>query len=405
MQFRKFFLCIFLITLTLSGCDASETKEIYSIHTPNSACIRSGYSLYENGLIYKNSGTAYFLDYHSFAATPLCNKPNCTHSTNSCIAQIVTNFGMNGTPPLVYQDQIYYFTESDEITEGENGQSTSYEIQCQLHKIDIANGEQTIVCTFNGMEATCSSTVYLEGNTLYFVANNGALQDDNGAWSYFSSAGSQYLCSVDLDSGTFTDYGQINDPAKVTTTLFAVNKSAFGLNGEVKINGFYDGKLWMSYYYADSSEALIEIYNETGDFPDFSNPVWHIETVTFDLTTKELVVSNQPAVAFVDEERYVYWNTDKEQYQINGKDGEIVLHEFPRASRLDIVHDHAFDALNPSLCYNLSTEKLENIAPEYVDQGAEIITYAENAYIIQYMDEDTNTTTFASVPASELFTE
>ena len=57
------------------------------------------------------------------------------------------------------------------------------------------------------------------------------------------------------------------------------------------------------------------------------------------------------------------------------------------------------------MCYNLSTGKLEKIAPEYVDQGAEIITYAENAYIIQYMDEDTNTTTFASVPASELFTE
>lgn len=397
---RSLFMCIIPFLVGLFGCSTCEPA--YSIQTPSAATFASTKNVYQNGLIYVSAGTAYFLDYDSFSGVPLCNQPNCTHSSNTCAAKIVTNFGMNSTPPVVYRDQVYYFTETDNIAEGGDGESTSYEIQCQLHRIDISSGEQTLVCEFDEMEATCSSCVYLHENTLYFIANNGALQDDAGAWYYFTSAGVQYLCAVDLDSGTFTNCGQVNTTDHVNSTLFVKDGGAYGLNGDVRIQGMYDGKLWMSYYYADSADTLLEAFQESGDVPDIANPVWHTELVAYDFEAQEISRTETESVPCVGNGYYIDWDADQGQYIAQQGDKKITLRDFPKDSFLSIVNDLVFNRLKTDACFDLSDQKARKINSEYTEKGISVVDFHDNAYIVQYYDSETESDIFEAVTENKL---
>ena len=410
MKYRKHLvICIVAAAIGLSACGTTKTEDKYAIHTPDPAFFSSYSDAYENGMVYINANdiAAYFLDYTSFVGAPLCNKPNCTHAQNDCIAKLVTNFGDTTTPPVIYQDNVYYFTESDDIVTSEDGRDTSYAIECKLHKVDISNGEQTTVCTFDGMEATRTSGVYLDNGVLYFIANNGSIQDSRGAWSYFSTAGIQYMCSVDLNSGTFTNYGQINDTEKAATTLFCKDNTAYGINGDVKTLGVYDGKIWMSYSYADSVDALYDVFVSTGDFPDSSTSVWHNEAVTFDLSTKELSVSSEPLASCIGEDTYIYWDSDQKQYIARKKDGEKAMAGFSKnqTSLLHVIHDLVYDEYHPTTCYDFAANTVKTIADPYCDKGIQILAYENQKYVIQYYDAETDTMVFKDVPKSELLGE
>ena len=72
----------------------------------------------------------------------------------------------------------------------------------------------------------------------------------------FSTAGKQWICSVNLDTGDLTNYGRVNEDEKVDTTLFSVNNSSFGINGNVRIDGVYQNKIYMHYYYVNDEDCL-----------------------------------------------------------------------------------------------------------------------------------------------------
>lgn len=407
MKCKKIFVCCAIsLTIGLIGCRMPKTEQTYSIQTPEKALLSWNRNVYENGLVYANQNAAYFLDYPTFTGTPLCNQPNCTHQGNSCIAKIVVNFGMNGTPPVIYQDNIYYFTKTEGIVDSEDGKFTSYRIDCQLHQIDVSSGDQTVLCKFEGMEATCSSCVYLDGNTLYFIANNGSLQDNAGGWSYFTSAGVQYLCSVDFDSGAFTNLGQVNTAEHVDSTLFAKDGGGtYGVNGDVRIQGMYDGKLWMSYYYADSSDALMDLLQETGDFPGIEDPVWHAELVAYDFDTQEISRSEAASVPCIGEGYYIDWDSEQEQYIAKQEDGEITLTDFPKADLLRIVNNLVFDEYEMDICFDLSDQKLKKINPEYTEKGISVVDFQDESYIVQYYNTETDAILFEAVSESDLLGE
>ena len=82
---RKTLVGITLTALVLTGCTAQE--ESYYVRNKDDAYYDMGYNVYENGLVYTQSGAsgkqAYFLDYETMNSVPLCNKPNCTHGSAS----------------------------------------------------------------------------------------------------------------------------------------------------------------------------------------------------------------------------------------------------------------------------------------------------------------------------------
>lgn len=345
---------------------------------------------------------ARFLEYKTFTDTALCNKPNCAHKSSDCIAQIVTNSGFSSTPPIVYKDNVYFFTSTQNIVDSKDGKSTSYDIQCKLHKINLHTGEAKVVCTFTDMEANTSPNVFLQNEILYFIANNGSLQTPSGAWNYFSTAGLQYFCSVNLETGEFTNYGQINDTEKAHSTLFTIGESAFGINGNVSLAGIYDNKIWLYYYYADSAEDLYQILNDTGEAPDNSNPIYHRENITFDLDSKKLEASSQPDADCIGDGYYIYWNSNQKQYLAKQGDKEIPLQNFPKANILQIYNDIVWDLQDTKSCYNLKTGVISELSDKYKDKEIEIVGTENESFIIQFYESDSDKTTFEIVSESDL---
>ncbi len=381
---------------------SSETEEEdnYAIQTPDNVVMNTTRNFYENGLIYEADDTAYFLEYDSFQGTTLCNKPNCTHSDGSCIGQIVTK---GGTPPVVYQDDVYYFEETDGIVESEDGTETTYEITCTLKRISLSSGTSEEVCEFAGMDATYYDTVYLSGNTLYFIASNGALQSEDGGWSYYSAAGKQYLCSVNLETGDFEDYGLINDNPYAENSLFCVEGSFYNMNSMVTMCGVYQNKIFFSYTCAETSEEIYDAFLEKGSMPGDDDVDWIYEVRAFDLETLEFCDTDLPYPVAVEEGYYLYWDDESGVYIVLDENGtETQLDGFEETFLPDIVNGKVW-ASEPNISYyDLTTGEITSCQnSKYQDCGAEVETFVDGQYIVQYMDES-GATSFDMVDESEL---
>lgn len=390
---------MFLVSLiSFTGC---EKRSDYSIETPQEGIFSQSKNLYNNGLIYINGNMAKFLEYKTLTDTVLCNKPNCNHKSGDCIAQIATNSGGGSTPPIVYNDNVYFFTSVENIVDSEDGRSSSFDIQCKLHKINLHTGESKIVCTFTGMESRTSSNVFLKDEILYFIANNGSIQTSSGAWYYFSTAGLQYFCSINLENGEYKNYGQINDNEKAHSTLFTKGESAFGINGNVSLAGIYDNKIWLYYYYTDSAETLYQILSNTGEVPDISDPIFHRENITFDLSSKKLEKSLQPDSACIGDGYYIYWNSNKKQYIAKQIDKEEPLQDFPKTNTLQIYNNIVWD-LDTGLCFNLKTGVMSELSDKYKTKKIEILGIINDRFIIQFYESDSDKTTFEIVSEADL---
>lgn len=401
MKKAKLIFLFIIGILSVTGCTAN--KDSYSIQTPENSIFYSAYNLYDNGFIYINqTNAAEFIDYETLVNTPVCNKPNCRHNDDYCISKLVTS---EGNLPIVYHDSVYYFTFTDEIIESKDGRSTSYDIQSQLNKIDLHSGKRETVAEFSDMEATSSNALYLENGVLYFIALNGSLQDNTGAWYYFSTSGSQYFCSIDLNTGKFVNYGQINNPEKAKSTLFCVEGGGqFGAGGNVIVDGIYDNKIWMHYSYADSADAIYTEYKKTGNFPGNDSPIMHRENVVFDLDTKKIEVSDKPDAACIGEGYYIYWDDNKNGY-ISEKEGkEIILEGFSKTfytSYLRICNNILWNLENEK-CFDLKNGTISEFSKKYNDKGVDIYCFKDNRYIINYYDEASKKIVFENVDEADL---
>lgn len=79
-----------MLTMNLCACGSESIQKGSNIQNFEQNHYITHANTYQNGVIYTgsegSSTAAYFLDYESMQAVPLCNKPNCAHKDTSCLA-------------------------------------------------------------------------------------------------------------------------------------------------------------------------------------------------------------------------------------------------------------------------------------------------------------------------------
>ena len=110
--------CLLLVFIFLSGCSNQPTQVPISSTTYKLCAVSSDYVMAEteDGIYASYFGHLLYADKTDLSKwTPVCNKPNCTHSRNdfNCDAAIVGGFYLN-------QGRIYY-CDSDSFYGGTNG--------------------------------------------------------------------------------------------------------------------------------------------------------------------------------------------------------------------------------------------------------------------------------------------
>jgi hypothetical protein len=336
------------------------------------------------------------------SSTPLCNKPNCDHKKSDCISKLITNDSTTSTPPIVYHDKVYYFSYNDKIVQGNNKSETTYEVDGTLSGIDLNTGEVNKICSLDDMEASSTDTLLLQDNLLYFIANNGSLQATDGTWQYFSTAGKQWICSVNLETGELTNYGRVNEDEKVDTTLFSVDNSSFGINGNVRIDGIYQNKIYMHYYYVSDQDSFLKYFEQYNTFPDSDEEMWETSYVVFDIETNKISMNVSTETIIATADHCIYWNGKQYVDESNGQQNE--LNNIPKYKYATIYDDIVwFSDIQRKYTeiVDLNTDKVYQLKSAYQLLNLRILAKLNDDYIVETFNDD-NSISFEKVPESSL---
>jgi hypothetical protein len=391
-----------LSVLLFTGCSDNTTKSNYSIGEPIQSTISNYSNSYKNGALYDSNDSIYFLNFDLMSSTPLCNKPNCDHKKSDCISKLITNDSTTSTPPIVYHDKVYYFSYNDKIVQGNNKSETTYEVDGTLSGIDLNTGEVNKICSLDDMEATSTDTLLLQDNLLYFIANNGSLQATDGTWQYFSTAGKQWICSVNLETGELTNYGRVNEDEKVDTTLFSVDNSSFGINGNVRIDGIYQNKIYMHYYYVSDQDSFLKYFEQYNTFPDSDEEMWETSYVVFDIETNEISMNVSTETIIATADHCIYWNGKQYVDESNGQQNE--LNNISKYKYATIYNDIVwFSDIQRKYTeiVDLNTDKVYQLKSAYQLLNLRILAKLNDDYIVETFNDD-NSISFEKVPESSL---
>ena len=121
---------IVLITLLFSFVFFSCNDKSSNIKNESASFwIDSIVNNYGNGRIYGEKPVRY-IDYDTMKSTVLCSKPNCTHQSSDCIANII------GDTPMLTENGIYFFNTVVEFEESNNGNRKQV-INSKLCKVSL----------------------------------------------------------------------------------------------------------------------------------------------------------------------------------------------------------------------------------------------------------------------------
>lgn len=362
--------------LVLTSCDVKDEK--YKIKDKELNVITALSNSYQNGIVYTNKDTCFFYDYASNISVPLCLKPNCTHKDDTCISKIITTSGCGTEHAVIYNDSIYFFTETESI-EGE-GKNTTYNIQSVLHKCDLKSGEIKDVLNISDLNCISSVNMVLDGNTVYFTASNAAYQFEDGTWLNAGS-GKQYLCSVNLTNNSFENYGLVNDNEFASNNVIITENSINAVADQVIISGVYSDKIYLYYQYVEDKNIIIDAIENSN-----SNINWKYEVKEFDLSTKKLNITHQAQPICMNDDWYV--TEDKSDKKIIAMNREGNSFEFDSLNELQfdcyqysIYNDKIWDLYN-GYVYDLSTSGTFKISEDFL--GGNIADYIsnDNKYVV-----------------------
>lgn len=381
----KRLICILLIFFSafFISCEKQETG--YRIKSKETAFYDMMYNVYENGLLYTTSnasGTqAYFLDYETMNSTPLCNKPNCTHSDSSCISSLCVT---NSNICFVYQDQVYWFQSDYEIIDSEDGTTQEADIKTQIKRADLKTGKVETFVEIDGVFMNHQIDCAVVDGILYVIGSYEMHQADNGTWGGFGRSGKQYLYSIDLESKTIKNYGQIND------NLYAENSynEDYSVYPEVNIDGIYQERLYMHYQYVEDAETIQSFVN--GDIA-YTDMPWKYEVKCLDLKTDTITLAEISNVLplSINEEHLVY-EKDNTIY-IMEADGTVTTAEGTKYNIM--LRDYRFVggrlwSGSMNWCYDPETERTYPLSEKYYDKSAFVLDCIDDNYIVQYYEND-----------------
>lgn len=374
-----------LASACLTGCISSDNDDSF-IQNKDNAYYDIGYNVYENGLLYLQSAQIgnelSFLDYESMCCIPLCNKPNCTHTSSDCISKFAFS---ESQMSFVYQDYIYWFTTDYRVIDKENGQSQDVEILTKCMRAMISTGEVETFIEIEGVFMNHAIDLAIANDRLYIIGSREMYQDEDGTWRGVSRSREQYLYSINLKTADVVMHSHINDSPHAENNWIH-GGSVFS---EVEIDGIYNGKLYMHYQYVEDPQVMIDIVNSM-EPADFNEIPWKYENKCFDIETGEITISELP---------YAWWISDNTYiYQKNGV--FYVMDEFGKSvAAPNITDDGIFNItyVNGIIwkCtggggFDPETEDEIIIADKYVNGDGKVMDYVNGNYVIQYYDENYN---------------
>lgn len=370
--------------LSLTSC--SSKNDEYKIKSKELNVISALSNSYENGLIYTSGGICNFYDYASDTSIPLCLKPNCTHNDKECISKILSTSGCGTEHAVIYEDNIYFFTETESI-EGE-GKDTSYNIQSVLHKCNLKSGEITDVLDIPDLNCISSVNMVLNNDTIYFTASNGAYQFEDGTWLN-AGFGKQYLCSVNLTDKNFENYGLVNDNEFASNNVIITENSINAVSDQVIISGVYNDKIYLYYSYVEDRNIIVDAI-ENNNY----NIDWKYEVKEFDLNAKKLNTVHEAQPICLNNNWYVTENKSDKKVIATDRSGNPVEFDSMNELQFDcyqysIYNDKVWDLYN-GYVYDLSTKETFQISEDFL--GGNIADYIsnENKYVICNYDSNGN---------------
>jgi len=202
-------------------------------------------------VIYRNTGEfPCVLDYKSMQSSVLCNIPNCSHTSSTCIANTLKS---THQLPIVYNNCIYYFlNEKNEI---QKDGKRDIELKTTVMKFSLSELKEEKVCEIDGYNANCDGgRSYLIGEDYYFTVNNGnPIYDESGNVIFSSNSGKAVLYKINLSTEELTDYGELFD-------FSTYSKKYKGYSIRPFFIGRNETKLYFSVLIGSGTEFKSEVY-------------------------------------------------------------------------------------------------------------------------------------------------
>lgn len=350
------------LCIILTGCSNKiEYRENNPKNTKNNSMqYISEYSYYKNGTAYTIGDSKVFLDFDIMERAPLCAVPNCTHTTSSCLAK---NIGEH-YKPVFYDNHVYYFVSNGGAVK-ETSDGPEFYIDSKLMKASLDSSSTEVVCEFHDCVPRESGRYVLYDNELFFVGDNrGATLDDYGNYNWGSSGGDFFLCSINLDTKKYKNYGSIYEKDKE----YEGSKYSRSSN----IYGIYNNKMYISHAFVKNQSI-----------EPTSDEYWTYVNFEFDFETRTWKESDLPSSPYMNSDFYSYYDAETENIKVLYQEKEyefelgMDMQEF-RTSRCSELNGKVFF---PSIgkWYDL-TDMSEHSMGEYEEYDA--VAYYNESYIL-----------------------
>lgn len=351
---KKIIISLIAVISFFQLCSCSKKDDSMPANTDNIAYIDLLYNTYDEGRIYSTgSSPMMYIDYNTMKITTLCAKPNCTHTTNECLAKIM------GRTPLLMEDGIYFFRYSDGIKELKNGEREHY-MNSKLCHISLDSSEVTELVEFKDCVPRDYDGVLLYNNKIYFIGDDlNPVPDEYGNIRTSNNGGKHFLCSIDLRTNKYTNYGSVYD----NTLLNEIAKN----DNTAILKGIYNSKMYIAYSYCDDYDNL----GEDGA------PIVKDLTLEFDPKTKELKQVDIPKpLNYLTGDSYIYYDNEIKKTVILTNEQEI---------ECNVKFDGFVAFFNNKLFgdniwYDITNGSVHNFDSEYWDYW--VMDYYDGYYIM-----------------------
>lgn len=346
-------LSIVLIPAMLAGCAKKNSESEQKSNTePIFIGINADY--YGNGVII-GSDKATYLDFETMEKASLCAMPNCTHDKATCLAQMV------GGTPVFYKDYVYFFSSNNGAVR-ETPDGREFYIDSQLIRASLDSSETEVVCEFTDCAPEYLPDTVLYGSELYFIGDDlNPIFDDFGVGSWSNVGGNHFLCSIDLDTGEYTNYGSITDEDK----QYEFSQNSSGAN----ITGVYKNTMYIGYGF---------IKEEPDEFGSVDDVHFTFLSFEFDFETKTWKKSELPFSRYMNNETYTYYDQEAEELHVLHEKGELVISGVGGSTQLTEFNNKLFIP-EYGIWYDLS-DGSEHSMGKYKDYIA--VGYYDECYIL-----------------------
>lgn len=339
----------------------------------------------DDGLLIRDSAEyPIILDYDTMESAILCNVPNCSHTTSSCVALFLKD---STQLPITYNNCAYFFSNTFAFADGENGKRV-LDMSTTIHKYDFNKMEMTKLGKIEGYNADCDgSGSYLIGSEFYFTTNNGDPEYDVAGNVVTSTNGGQAkLYSINLDTEEITDYGEVFD--------YEEYKAKYPSQS---IHTYFCGK--------SNDKLFFRISIGLGS-------VFRREVFTFDLKTHKIEKYGDMLAECVGEGYLVYCKQGENSVERDVFDSEtvntIMLENLETGEIIEgpeMIHYNIMNIINGKVwydtsCYDIETKKFA-LLPQLAEYDyARAVAVYDGNYIIFSGNDDGET--YHKIPCEEI---